>query len=92
MRNALSLFFSPRGRGLKLTAAEQCDENAGTVYCHLGVGGEFAVLLHYLRQSNESSGQSTDPFVDLGIERENIRDGGFQVGQLIDAQPPVHTC
>ena len=47
----------------------ECCEDASTVYYRFGVGSQFAVLPHSLRQSSEDGGRSTNPPLDLGIEK-----------------------
>ena len=43
--NALSLFFPlAKSKRVRDSLPYRCGENTDTVYCHLGVGGEFAQL------------------------------------------------
>ena len=77
-------FFLPGAQGPGLTAVQKSAEDTGSVYYHLSVGCQFAVLLCSLCQSIEEGGRSTNSPVDLSVEREVVRDGGAEVFE------PVH--
>lgn len=49
-------FFLSGVEGPRLTAIQKCGEDECTVYCHLCVSSEFALILHSFCQSSKDGG------------------------------------
>ena len=75
-----------QSRGSTAHSVEECGENTGSVYCRLGVGGEFAPRLYkltYARNHAHIHTYQTKSFLEEG--------GRFQMGNDMEYQRGTST-